>query len=214
VHIGGKRKPTLSAGEFVATLKSLLAEFPTLVSIWRTPELDPAFRELLMVAVAQQNDAPYCDWAHRTWAETVGASQAELARIDQLNLRGFSRSKRAALDFVRALAASDFKDVPGKLRREMEAHYSAREIQAIELVARVMDLTNRSANTYEGMLARLQGKPSDKGSLVDEAIFSGVFLALAPPLVLLLSRNAGRPFLDTTRSLIAHVQRHYAGART
>lgn len=210
LHIGRKRKPTISTRVALGSLKELMAHFPTLYTIWRTPELDPAFREELMVAVATQNDAPYCNWAHRTWAETVGASSKELEKIEQLNPRGLDPRKWTAVRFVRTLVAKDFQGVPASLRREMEAHYTAREIRDIELVARVMDLINRTANTYEGMLRRLQGKPNHDTHVVDEMVFSGVFLAVAPLMVLLLSRSSGRPYVATARGLIDHVQRSYA----
>lgn len=209
LHVGRRRKPTINTQEFASRLTSLLAEFPTLYAIWNTPELDPAFREELMVAVARQNDAPYCHWAHRTWAESVGTSKAELAKIEQLNPRGLDRRKGAAVAYVRALASTDFKGVSRELRHAMKAHYTPGEIRDIELVARVIDLTNRTTNTYEAMLSRLQGEPSKESHVVDEMVMSGVFLTVAPPLVLLLSRYSKRSFLDTTRSLINHVQRFY-----
>jgi AhpD family alkylhydroperoxidase len=210
VRIGRSRKPTINTQEFASRLTSLLAEFPTLYAIWNTPEVDPAFREELMVAVARQNDAPYCGWAHRTWALSVGASKAELVKVEQLNPRGLDRRKAAAVAYVRALAATDFKRASRELRHEMEAHYTPREIRDIELVARVIDLTNRSANTYEAMLSRLQGQPNEGSHVVDEMVLSGLFLTVAPLIVLLLSRNSKRSYLDTTRSLIDHVRRFYA----
>ena len=205
VHIAGSRKPTITGAEALSRLKELLAEFPALFSIWGTPELDPAFREELMAAVARQNDAPYCSWAHRTWAEVAGSSQAELAKIEQLDPRGLDPRKWAAVAYVRALASTDFAGVPRELRRELEAHFTAREIRDIELVAKVMDLINRMSNGYDAMLARLQGKRSEQSHVVDELIFSGVFAAVAPLMVLLVSRLSERPFLDTLRSLIDHV---------
>lgn len=210
VGIGPARKPTIRTGEAVARLTSLLAEFPTLRAIWGTPELDPAFREELMVAVARQNDAPYCNWMHRTWAELEGASSSELAKIEQLDSRGFDRRKWAAVAYVRALASGDFKGVPQDMRQAMAAHYTSREIREIELVARVMDLINRMANTYDAMLSRLQRKSSGDSQVLDEAVFSAVFLSVAPLMVLLMSRLSERSYLDTTRSLIGYVQRFNA----
>lgn len=203
------RKRTITTHELASTLTSLRAEFPRIYAIWTTPELDPAFREELMVAVARQNDAPYCDWAHSTWAESVGAPRAEIAKIAQLNPRGLDPRKCAAAAYVRALASTEFKRVPRASRQEMETHYTPREIRDIELVAKVMDLVNRIANTYEAMLSRLQGEPSEETDVVDELVSSGVFLVAAPLIVFVLSRNSKRSYLATTRSLIDHVQRHY-----
>jgi AhpD family alkylhydroperoxidase len=197
-------------GEFAVRLKSLLAEFPALYAIWDTPEMDPAFREELMVAVARQNDAPYCNWAHRTWALSVGASEAEIAKIETSRLGTLNPRKRAAVEYVRALAAADFERVPDELRRKLASFYTPPEIRNIELVAAVMNLVNRSGNTYEAMLSRLQGKASGRSSVTDEMFFSGVFLAVAPLIVLLLSRYAGRSYLDMTQSLVGYLRGHYA----
>ena len=174
-------KRTIAIGEFAVRLRALLAEFPTLYAIWDKPEIDPAFREELMVAVARQNDAPYCNWAHRTWAESMGASERELAKIEASKLGALAGRKRAALEYVTALASADFKRVPRELRARMESFYTQREIRHIELVAAVMDLVNRSANTYEAMLSRLQGKPGEKTRITDEMFFSSVFMTVAPP---------------------------------
>jgi AhpD family alkylhydroperoxidase len=195
-------------------LRALLAEFPTLYAIWDTPEIDPAFREELMVAIARQNDAPYCNWAHRTWAVSMGASEQELAKIEASQLGSLAGRKRAALEHVTALTAADFERVPDALRARMESFYTEREIRHIELVAAVMDVVNRSANTYEAMLSRLRGRPGEKTRIIDEIFFSSVFLTVAPPLVLLLARYSERSFVDTTRSLVGYLQGHYAQKAT
>lgn len=204
------RKPTIDLQEFADRMNALPVKFPRLYAIWSGADFDPGFREELMLAVAWQNQAPYCTWAHRTWAETAGASRAELAKIEQPNPDGLDRRKRAAVRYVRCLASSGFAPVPRELRREMESHYTPREIEDMEHVARVMDLVNRSANTYEAMLSRLQHNAHDDTRLLDEMVFSALFMAAAPLIVLLLSRNSGRSFLGTTLSLIDHMQRVYA----
>jgi len=110
--------------------------------------------------------------------------------------------------------AADFERVPDALRARMESFYTEREIRHIELVAAVMDVVNRSANTYEAMLSRLRGKPGEKTRIIDEIFFSSVFLTVAPPLVLLLARYSERSFGDTTRSLVGYLQGHYAQKAT
>ena len=91
VRVSPSRKNTISVSGFAGKLGSLLAEFPTLYEIWSKPSIDPAFREELMVAVARQNEAPYCNWAHRTWAASAGASEVELSKIERLDSRGLDR---------------------------------------------------------------------------------------------------------------------------
>jgi AhpD family alkylhydroperoxidase len=208
--IGPNRKPTISTREAVARLAALMSEFQELYAIWGKSKLDPAFREELMVAVARQNDAPYCSWMHRTWAELAGSSREVIEKIELLDPRGLDARKWAAVAYVRALASNDMKPVSGQLRRRVEAHFSQREIDDIELVARAMDLINRMANTFDAMVSRLQGKPAADSDILDEVVFSGLFAALAPPLVLALARYARRPFLEMARGLVDHVQPFYA----
>ncbi len=208
--IGPNRKPTISTREAVARLAALMSEFQELYAIWGKSKLDPAFREELMLAVARQNDAPYCSWMHRTWAELAGSSRKVIEKIELLDPRGLDARTWAAVAYVRALASNDMKPVSGQLRRRVESHFSQREIEDIELVARAMDLINRMANTFDAMLSRLQGKPAADSDILDELVFSGLFAAVAPPLVLLLARYARRPVLEMARGLVDHVQPFYA----
>lgn len=210
VHVGRTRKPTIGVREAVGRLTALLAEFPAIYGIWSEPGLDPSFREELMVAVARQNGAPYCNWMHKTLAELAGASDAELGKIEQLDPRGLDRRKWVAVTYVRALAARDFKGVPDELRQAMQALYTPHDVRNIELVAEVMDLINRMANTYDAMVSRVQRKPTKDSHVLDELVFTGVFLTVAPPIVLALSRYSERSYADTMRSLIAHVRRFHA----
>ena len=204
------RKPTIATRDAVDAVSSLLAEFPRLYAIWKSHELDPAFREELMVAVARQNDAPYCNWAHRTWAESEGARTSELEKIEQLESRGLNRSKWVAVVYARTLVASEFTKVPRVLREELAAHYTPREIADIELVARVMDLVNRISNTFDAMLSRLQLAPVKDSRLLDEVVFSGIFLTTAPPILLYLARRSGRSSVEAMRSLAGFAPRFHA----
>ncbi len=201
------RKPTITTRDAVETVSSLLAELPKLHAIWKLHELDPAFREELMVAVARQNDAPNCNWAHRTWAEAEGATMSELAKIERLQSRGLDRRKWVAVVYVRTLVTSEFTKMPPDLREELAAHYTPREIADIELVARVMDLINRISNTFDAMVSRLQFAPGKDSRLLDEVVSSAIFLTAAPPLLLYLARRSGRSFLEATRSLAGHSRR-------
>jgi AhpD family alkylhydroperoxidase len=203
-------KPTITTRDAVDAVSSLLAEFPKLYAIWKSHELDPAFREELMVAVARQNDAPYCNWAHRIWAEAEGATTSELAKIERLESRGLDRRKWVAVVYARTLVASEFKKVPRGLREELAAHYTPREIADIELVARVMDLVNRISNTFDAMLSRLQLAPGKDSRLLDEVVFSAVFLTAAPPILLYLARRSDRSSVEVMRSLAGFTQRFRA----
>jgi AhpD family alkylhydroperoxidase len=205
---GGYRKRTITAREFTGSLFSLVGEVPTIYQIWGKHELDPGFREELMLAVAKMNECRYCTWGHHEWAHLAGVPEEELAQIEQMDPEGFDRRKWLALSYVRAFVSDKFGSVPRELRKEMRENYSAHEIKEIELVTRIMDLGNRGANTWDAMLSRLKGNPAANSHIIDEAILSGAFLTVAPVAVAYLAYASNRSFTETARSLVDYVT-HY-----
>lgn len=203
---GGFKKRTISVPEFVAGVWSLGPELGTFYRVWVKEEIDPGFREELMLAVSKLNGCRFCSWGHHEWASIAGVSDEELAKLEQLEPSGFNRRKWVAISYVRALVGRNFQRVQPELRRAMQHKYSPEEIRAIELIARVMDVGNRSSNTFDAMLSRLKGTPSAESRLVDELVLSGVFLAVAPVVLLKLSRASGRPVLEMARSLIDYTK--------
>jgi len=205
---GGYRKRTITAREFIGNLVSLASEAPTIYEIWGKHELDPGFREELMLAVAKLNDCRYCSWGHHEWAHIAGVPEEELAHIEDMDIEDFDRRKWVALSYVRAFVSGKFGSVPRELRREMRDNYTAHEIKEIELVVRIMDFGNRGANTWDAMLSRLRGNPAADSHIIDEAVLSGAFLTVAPVAVAYLAYASNRSFSETARSLIDYVK-HY-----
>ncbi len=205
---GGFRKRTMTAREFVGNLYSLAPQASMIYQIWGKQELDPGFREELMLAVAKLNDCRYCTWGHHEWAYLSGVPEEELAHIENMDPKGFDRSKWVAISYVRALVSANYGPVSKELRAELEQHYDAHEIKEIELVARVMDIANRGANTWDAMLSRMKGNPANDSHLLDEIVMSGVFWSAAPVVVMLLAREAKRPFKEVWGSMIDYVA-HY-----
>ena len=111
-------------------------------------------------------------WDHE-WAHMAGIPEEELAHIEQMDPEGFERHKWIAISYVRAYVSGKFGNVPKELRREMRNNYTAHEIKEIELVARIMDIGNRGANTWDAMLSRLKGNPAADSHILDEAVLSG-----------------------------------------
>jgi AhpD family alkylhydroperoxidase len=205
---GGYRKRTITAREFIGDLFSLAGEAPTIYEIWGKHELDPGFREELMLAVAKLNDCRYCSWGHHEWAHAAGVSEEELAHLENMDPEFFDRRKWVAVSYVRAFVSGRFGAVPRELRKEMRENYSAHEIKEIELVVRIMDLGNRSANTWDAMLSRLRGNPANDSHIVDEAVLSSAFLMVAPIAIAYLAHASNRSFRETASSLIDYVS-HY-----
>ena len=154
---GGFRKRSITAGQLVGSVASLAPELSTMYRVWLRHHIYTVFREELMLAVSRLNDCRYCSWGHQEWAHIGGASDEELAQIEQLDPSGFDRRKWLAITCVRALVKENVRRIQPELRREMPHKYSPREIREIELIAKVMDIGNRDSNTWDAMLSRLRG---------------------------------------------------------
>ncbi len=63
---------------------------------------------------------------------------------------------------------------------ELARYYSARERDDLDLVTTVMTIANRSANTFDALLARLSGRPVSGSRLLDELLI-GTAVALSVP---------------------------------
>lgn len=199
---GGFRKRTITTRELVGSTVSMVPSMGTIYRVWLKHEIDPGFREELMLAVSELNHCRYCTWAHHEWAQMVGVSDEELAHVEQMDPSGFDRRKWLAISYVRALVTAQFGRVDKELVREMNANYSPMEIKEIEIVARIMDIGNRAANTWDALLSRLRGGPVADTHVFDELVMSGAFLATAPIVVLYLSRTSKRPIMEMLRSVI------------
>ena len=190
---GGFKKRTITAPQLLGRLASLVPELGTMYGVWLKQEVDPGFREELMLAVSRLNGCRYCSWGHYEWAQISGVSNEELAQVEQLDPAGFDRRKWVAISYVRALVKGNFVRVQPELRRAMQHKYSPREIRQIELIANVMDVGNRGSNTFDAMLSRFKGVPATDSRIVDEVILSGMFLAIAPVVLVHLARASKRP---------------------
>jgi alkylhydroperoxidase family enzyme len=203
--IGPRKKRTTNAVDFIGEAARKFAEAPSIQAIY-DGRLEEDFREVLMVAVAFQNQATYCNWIHRTWASQAGVPDEELAKVEKPHLDGLDPKVSTAVIYVRALVSSDWKDAPSELRQQMQEYFTWREIKDIELIARAMDLSNRAGNTWDAMLSRLQGKPVDDSDLLSEIVFSSVFLAVLPDRLSKVSRLTGATRLEAAQSMLKHVQ--------
>ena len=205
---GGFKKRTITAAQLAGRLVSLVPELGTMYRVWLREEVDAGFREELMLAVSQLNGCIYCSWGHHEWAQISGVSNEELARLEQLDPTGFDRRKWVAISYVRALVKENFVRVQPQLRRAMQHKYSAREIRDIELIAKVMDVGNRGSNTFDAMRSRLKGSPASGSRVVDELVLSGVFLTIAPIVLVYVARASKRPILEVARSLVDYTKNY------
>jgi AhpD family alkylhydroperoxidase len=203
---GGHRKRTIGTFSFFGEILSFVGQLPTIFKIWQKHEIEAGFREELMLAVSTLNDCKYCAWGHHEWAHAAGIPDDELDHIEHGDPEGINKAKWVAISYVVALVSSEYKDVPDELAQEMQAMYSENEIKEIELVAKIMDIANRGANTFDAMLSRLHGKPAHDSHFIDELVLSGVFWIVAPVSMLVLSRQSERSFMELMRNLLDYVE--------
>ena len=203
--VGPRRKRTISAFGFLGQVTRKMSEAPSIKAIY-DGRLDEGFREQLMVAVAFQNQAPYCNWGHRALASVAGIPDEELGHIEQLNLEELDPKVAMAVAYVRALVSSDWQDAPADLRQQMHEHFTWQEIEDIELIARAMDISNRAGNTWDAMLSRLKGHPVEESDLLSEIFFTYLFLGILPNRLQKVSRLTGINVLDAAQGLVSHVQ--------
>ena len=204
--VGPRRKRTISAVEFIGYAARTMSESSSIKAIY-DGRVDKGFREQLMVAVAYQNQAPYCNWTHRSWASVHGVSDDELGKIEKLHFDELDPKVATAVTYVRALVSSDWQDAPRDLRQQMLEHFTWREIEDIELIARAMDISNRTGNTWDAMLSRLSGEPIEDSDLLSEIFLSSVFLPMFPVGLSIVSRLTGVSVPQAAQGLVSHVQR-------
>ena len=203
--IGPREKRTISTVDFFGQVARKLSESSSIKAIYEG-RLDEGFREQLMVVVAFQNQAPYCNWVHRIWASLAGVSNEQLENIEQLNLDDLDSKVAMAVLYVRALVSSEWQDVPRDLSQQMYEHFTWREIKDIELIANSMDFGNRAANTWDAMHARLKGQPMEDSDLISELFFSYLVPPLFPNRLRKVSRLTGMSVLDAAQNLVSHRQ--------
>ena len=124
---GSFRKRTYTVGELVRNLAVVWRRRADVRAIWGGRRLDPAFREQIMVAVAQVNECRYCSFVHQAWASHTGVSNEELTQIEGMNLTDFDRRKWLALAYSRARAEADFGPVAAELAHEFQESFGEQE---------------------------------------------------------------------------------------
>jgi len=188
-HKGGAlfgvfRKRTYRISEFARGLRRIWSSRREVSAIWRRERVPPAFREKIMVAVAEVNGCRFCSFAHREWALDEGVSEEELAQLEGMRPEDFDRRTWLAVVYARSLAAEDFGPVDSSLEREIAEVFSEEERSDIEVVAHAMTVVNRSANTLDALSARWDGHPAEGSRLIDEVAISAlmvlVILGVAP----------------------------------
>jgi AhpD family alkylhydroperoxidase len=172
---------TTDARTLLSQLWWVARRLPNVAAIWGSQRLDPKLREEVMLAVARANACRLCTMAHRRWAAADGVSDAELAALENQDATQFDRRTWAAIAWADARTRASLGPVPAEFEDELARNYSAAEREDLDLVTTLMTVANRSANTFDALLARLRGRPVPGSRLLDELLIAtGVAVSIPP----------------------------------
>lgn len=189
---GGFRKRTYTFPELMRALATVWRRRADVRAIWgRNKRLDPAFREQIMVAVAQVNECRYCSFVHQAWASQAGVSDKELAQMEGLDPESFDRRTWVALAYARARAEADFGPIAAEIDRDFQDNFREQEQEDIMLVAQVMTIANRSANTLDALLSRFKRAPAAGSRAFDELLIAALVVIVIIAVTPLTMRNRG-----------------------
>ena len=79
-------------------------------SLWRDSGLDDLQRELVILAVARETDAPYAWHQHVNIARDVGLSDTEIIAISDDQLDSFDRGDRLLVEYAQAVVRGTVDD--------------------------------------------------------------------------------------------------------
>jgi hypothetical protein len=120
-------------------------------------------------------------WRTVSGARADGVTDTELAALEDDDAEQFDRRTWAALAWVDARTRADLGPVPVEFEDELARHYSPAEREDLDLVTTVMTIANRSANTFDALIARLRGQPVPGSRLLDDLLVgTGVAVSIPP----------------------------------
>lgn len=168
------RKKTYTLARLAADVAALAARAGDVAAATR--DMDPAFREQVMLAVARTNDCRYCIFAHTDAGRHAGLTDADLARIASIDPTDFDRRTWSAIAYARALAQADFGPVDGDIAAEVVATHGEEGRRNIEATARLMTVANLTGNTVDALVSRLRCDPAPGAHLIDEIVITSMWL--------------------------------------
>ncbi|MGY1989155.1 carboxymuconolactone decarboxylase family protein [Mycolicibacterium fortuitum] len=162
--------------------------------IWFRHKVDRQTREAIMLAVSHAHNCRYCAFIHREWALHTGLPLSVISGIEghaDSYLEQTCDSPRdprwLATTYAEALVRVDFGPVAPLLETAVAVEFDPAQRRRIEAIARIMTIFNRSANTFDALLARISGEPVEGSRLRDELVVSMFAWTVTLPMVLAIS---------------------------
>lgn len=142
-------------------------------AVYGRRRIDPAFRERLMVAVAEVNSCRYCSYAHHEWALVAGVDPAELDPAGGLHGHAQDPREAVAVAYVQTRAEAEFAPASPGVEARLAEVFTAPERRDIETTARIMRIFNLAANTVDALHARRRGERVD-GPLLQQLLIGTI----------------------------------------
>jgi uncharacterized peroxidase-related enzyme len=113
-------------------------------AIFNTGTVDPRLKEMLAVRVSQINDCVYCRTSHSALAKKLGASEALLDAMHNIDEHAdeFTPAERAALALAERMT-TDARGVDEEIWAALRDHYDEGEIVELAAVIGLFNYFNR-----------------------------------------------------------------------
>jgi AhpD family alkylhydroperoxidase len=119
-------------------------------------QIDPSFRERLMLAVTAVNGCRYCSYFHARQALTSGITQEEIAALGDGVIDRAPPDEVPALLYAQRWAETSARAEPAARARLVET-YGDEVAEGIEIVLRMIRAGNLMGNTWDYVLYRISG---------------------------------------------------------
>ncbi len=156
------KRRVFSYAEFRDALRSIVRDG----ALPRAGQLDPAFRERLMLAVTEVNGCRYCSYLHARLALSSGMDEGEVRALLGGGLESSPQEQLPGLMFAQHYAETRGRPSREALERLVEVYGTDEAGNVIAAVQSIM-LGNLYGNTFDALLWRLRLRPVPERSLAE-----------------------------------------------
>lgn len=135
-------------------VRSILARRGLILSAMRDKQIDPAFRERLMLVVTGVNGCRYCSYVHARAALEAGISPEQIEALEAAQFSGSPIEELPALLYAQHWAEADGHPTQEACQR-IRRQYGDEHVERIETVLLMIRVGNLVGNTFDHLLHRI-----------------------------------------------------------
>jgi AhpD family alkylhydroperoxidase len=184
---------TYTLEHFITSVRDVFRKRDEIRAAARGGRVSRPFAEKIMLAVTQVNGCRWCNYGHTQAALAAGVSPEEIQHLMEQELGRFPEEEAVALAFAQHYAESQEQPDPAAWQRLVD-YYGEATARDIVAYSRMITVGNLYGNTFDALLARLQGRPAPHSTLRDELGVIVVPLVIVTGLPLLLIAGLARVF--------------------